>query len=416
MTHLPRLLFALLALAGTASASPDNPWLDRLPLNQAHAGGDLEAPHSTMFAMKTAVAAGADQLEMDVRLSADGVLMVVHDDTVDRTTNGTGPVKAKTAAELQALDSAYWFVPSCWSCRDRDPSEYLLRGIRTGDRPPPPGFSADDFRIPTLREVLETFPDRLLDIEIKGDFPADVPAAHALADLLAEYGRTDDVLVVAFADGLVSAFKDRAPDVHTSPGLGETTEWFFDRTPLPAHKALQVPPTFGDIEVVTPQFVADAHAVGLAVHVWLNGNDEENDAFYSRLLDMGVDGIIVGKPALLQQTLERRGTVFRTPIAFAVGPLEVARRAVRLPVHCPVRAADRCAGRLAIQGTVRGVPLVFDEVDVSLRRGESVTLRLTIGRKARIRTWDDRALDATVTVTPHNADTAATVTPLELVR
>lgn len=408
-------LAALLATSGLAAA--DNVWMRRAPLNQAHAGGDLEAPHSTMYAFKRAVAEGADQLEMDVQLSGDGVLVVVHDDTVDRTTNGTGRVDAHTLAELQALDSAYWFVPSCWSCRDRDPSEYLLRGVRTGQKTPPPGYTPDDFRIPTLREVLETFPDRLLDIEIKGGGAPANAAADALAALLAEFGRTDDVLVVSFDDAVVAYFKSIAPAVHTSPGLGETTDWFFDRRPLPHHKSLQVPPTFSGIEVVSPQMVADAHRFGLAVHVWLNGNDEENDAFYRRLLDMGVDGVIVGKPALFQQTLDARGAAFTTPLAVDAAVVDVRRKAAQVPVSCPVEAADRCAGTLTVAGTLpSGAPLLLGPATVSLRRGEATAVKLGVGRKARVRTWPAGTLGVAAVIEPGNADTAATTTPLTLAR
>ena len=77
------------------------PWLARKPLNIAHAGGDLESPHETMYAYRQAVAAGADMLEMDLRLSRDRQLMVIHDDTLDRTTNATGAVRGRTDSQRQ---------------------------------------------------------------------------------------------------------------------------------------------------------------------------------------------------------------------------------------------------------------------------------------------------------------------------
>ena len=104
-----------------------------------------------MYAYRQAVAAGADMLEMDLRLSRDGQLMVIHDDTLDRTTNTTGAVRDRTAAELQTLDNANWFVPNCWSCHDRLAAEYMLRGVRTGARPAPAGYTAADFSIPTMK-------------------------------------------------------------------------------------------------------------------------------------------------------------------------------------------------------------------------------------------------------------------------
>jgi glycerophosphoryl diester phosphodiesterase len=140
--------------------------LDR-PLVIAHAGGDFEAPHSTMYAFTEAALAGTDVLEMDVMLTADDVLVVHHDDTVDRTTETTGAVRDLTYAELAALDNAHWFVPGTWSDQSLPADAYELRGIRTGERPPPPGYGPDDFRIETFRAVAEAFPDHVLDVELK---------------------------------------------------------------------------------------------------------------------------------------------------------------------------------------------------------------------------------------------------------
>ena len=101
-------------VAPTTTAPPP-PTLEQLlargRLNVAHAGGELEGPDETIFAFRQALANGADVLEMNVQLSADGQVVLHHDATVDAKTNGTGPVVAKTAAELNALDAAYWWVP-----------------------------------------------------------------------------------------------------------------------------------------------------------------------------------------------------------------------------------------------------------------------------------------------------------------
>ena len=155
-----------LTVAMLGSARPAAALIDPRPVaNLAHAGGDYEAPHSTIFAMRTAVEAGADIIDLDLRLSGDGVIMVQHDDTVDRLTGDTGAVTSFTAAQLQAMDNAYWFVPNCWSCHDRAPSEYRYRGVRTGAIAPPAGASAGEFGIPTLEQVVERFPDRRLNVE-----------------------------------------------------------------------------------------------------------------------------------------------------------------------------------------------------------------------------------------------------------
>jgi len=401
------------AAAPAREAPPADAWLRRRPLNIAHAGGDLEAPHETMSAYVTAVRAGADVLEMDVRLSADDQLVVVHDATVDRTTGATGPVRDRTAAELQQLDNAYWFVPGCWSCHDRPESEYVYREIRTGVKPPPRGFTPADFTIPTLRQVFDRFPDRLLDIEIK-DGPDGMRAAEKLAALLHETGRGDRVAVASFDDAILEHFKALAPEVATSPGLARMTGWFFDRTPMPEHRVLQVPPVYTGLTVVTPEFVADAHRLGLAVHVWFNGDDDDVPAVWDALLDMGVDGLITGKPKLLQQTLDRREQVFRVAPA-VTGPLGTGFLQARLPVHCPALAADRCRAVVLVVSPIgpRGstVPLALGLAD--LAPGTGGVARLLAPTPPGMWRRAERA-GITAVFRPGNADTAPATVPVSL--
>lgn len=404
---------ASVAASPPSEAPPADAWLQRRPLNIAHAGGDLEAPHETMFAYVSAVQAGADMLEMDVRLSADGQLMVVHDDTLDRTTNATGALRDLTTAQLQQLDNAYWFVPGCWSCHDRPASEYRYRGVRTGAKAPPPGFTPDDFAIPTLQQIFDRFPDRLLDIEIK-DGPDGMAAAEKLAAVLQQTGRGDRVTVASFDDAILDHFKAFAPDVATSPGLGRMTQWFFDRVPMPEHKVLQVPPVYSGITVVTPDFVADAHRLGLAVHVWFNGNDDDVPSEWNALLDMGVDGLITGKPKLLQQTLDQRGDIFRS--AFAVtGALRPGFLQASLPLQCPALAADRCRAIVLVVAPVgwRGspVPLALGRVD--LAPGTSGSARLVAPVPPGLWQPAERA-GITALFWPDNPDTAGGGVPIHL--
>ena len=195
------------------------------PVVIGHAGGDRSWPHSTMFGFREAAVAGTDVLEMDVMLTGDGVLVVQHDDTVDRTTEATGRVRDMIYAEIQALDNAYW-ASGEWGNQDLPVEDYTRRGIRTGDREPPPGYTPDDFRVETFRNVAETFPDHVLDIEIKvprGDDGEDdlefaIEGARVLAAEIEELGRTDSVVVVSFNDDVIAAFNELAPDVATSPG------------------------------------------------------------------------------------------------------------------------------------------------------------------------------------------------------
>ncbi len=276
-------------------------------LTLAHAGGDQAYPHSTMFAYRNAVADGADVLELDVQLTADDVLVVQHDDTVDKTTEATGPVIELTLEELQALDNAYWFSPQCWPCQDRPTAEYVYRGMRTGEVEPPEGFSADDFRVATLREVSETFPDHVLDIEIKGNEESGPATARALAAELADLGREDSAVVVSFSDAIVDVFHEAAPDVAVSPGTDRLTDWFLNGTELePYFSVVQIPPFSSGIAVATPETIARAHDEGLTVWVWPDdAGTQENTDFYLELISYGVDGVIAGRPAEMTAAIDQ---------------------------------------------------------------------------------------------------------------
>src|SRR5207245_1691073 len=144
-----------------------------------------------------AAALGAVVLDGDVRLSADGVLVVHHDDTVDTTTEATGAVADKTYAELFALDHAYRYTPYAADCSDCPEQDYVYRGVRTGRRPPPPGATADDFVIPRARDLFERFGDRFLNLEIKGSGAPAQAAADALIALIVEFHALDRVVVAS---------------------------------------------------------------------------------------------------------------------------------------------------------------------------------------------------------------------------
>ena len=301
-------LTPVVAFGATAEQTTGNPWLERRVLNIAHQGGEIEAPSNTLYALKTAKAKGSEVLEIDVHATADRELVVLHDDTVDRTTNGKGRVDAMTLEEIQKLDAAHWFVEGCGTCHGKPAADYGLRGYATGERKlngRMKQYSPSDFTIPTLREVLQTFPDDFINIEIKSTAPQTAPYEKELAELLAEFGRTDDTLVVSFLDQAIEAFKAYAPDVHTATATGETAAfWASAQGPLPGapnprYQALQVPIQLNGVTVVTPEFVAKAHANGLAVHVWTINDRAEMES----LLDMGVDGIMTDRPTLLEAVL-----------------------------------------------------------------------------------------------------------------
>jgi glycerophosphoryl diester phosphodiesterase len=279
-----------------------NPWLDRRVIHWAHQGGAREAPSSTLFALRQAVANGADALELDVHATSDGEIVVCHDATVDRTTGRTGAIADMTLAEVRACDNAYWWVPGEVVAHDRAEDAYVYRGKAPADQ---------DFGIATLREVLEAFPDTFLNFDIKQTAPDVKPYEQAVADLLREFGRVDDVIVASFNDHATNAFSAIAPEISTSLGLQGTAEFYFavrDGNPPPAtrHHALQVPPESGGTEIVTSQFVEAAHEHGLAVHVWTIDDEPEME----RLLDLGVDGIMTDRPSALEAVLQRRGATY----------------------------------------------------------------------------------------------------------
>jgi glycerophosphoryl diester phosphodiesterase len=316
LLSLLALLLASPALLALAEPAGDH-WLERRVLNIAHQGGEFEAPSDTLYALKTAVEKGADVLEVDVHATApegDGerAIVAIHDTTVDRTTDGSGRVDAMTLAEVQALDAAHWFVPgigTCnpdFGCEKPEDARYVFRGAAHGDESTlPDGYEPADFRIPTLGEILEAFPDQLINIEIKRTVPDTEPYEDLVADLLAEFDRTDDVIVVAFSDLAVEKFKLHAPDVDTAVATAQaaafksSAEGPLPGAPNPRYVALQVPITFEGVQVVSEDFVRDAHANGLAVHVWT-----VNDADDMRwLIEIGVDGIMTDVPTLLEEIL-----------------------------------------------------------------------------------------------------------------
>ncbi len=275
-----------------------NPWLERRILNWAHQGGAKEAPSSTLFAMREAVANGAHAIELDVHMSADGVLMVCHDATVDRTTNGSGAIAALTLAELRALDNAYWWTEGSVVDHDNpDPGAYVHRGKAADD---------SDFRIATLDEVLTAFPDTYLNFDIKQTAPAVPSYEEPLAAALRDHGRAGKTIVASFNDLATDRFRALAPEFDTSLGTNGTAEFYRavragQEPPETPAVALQVPHTFGDTVLVDADFVVAAHAAGLAVHVWTIDDDEE----MAELIGLGVDGVMTDRPTALAAQLAK---------------------------------------------------------------------------------------------------------------
>lgn len=265
--------------AGQKQAVTDHRWQV-----VAHQGGNHLRPDNTMLAFEHAVELGVDALEMDVHSTADGVLVVIHDETVDRTTNGSGAVKDMTFAELRELDAAY-----NWPHHENsDEHPYRGRGIR----------------IPSLEEVLRRFPDMPMTIEIK---QADPPVVDRFGELLQRYDREQNTIVASFHPQVMREFRARFPAFATSGVEPEIRTFYAMKTVFagwlypPPMEAFQVPETSGNLRVITPRFVQAAHRRGLNVQVW-TVNDADS---MRRVLAAGADGIITDRPDLLLEVLGR---------------------------------------------------------------------------------------------------------------
>ena len=259
---------------------PGHPYLAGKPLLIAHRGGAGLAPENTLEAFRNAVERwGADMLEMDVRSTRDGEVMVLHDDTVDRTTDGTGRIDELTMAQVQELDAGYRF---------RDPG---------GE----PSFRGKGVRIPRFEEVLEALPGIRMNVEAK-----DGRSAPRLADIILHHGAQARVLVAAEFER-----NRRAVLGYPGPWGASRTDLYkfflavyapFGRAFTPSCDALQIPEAHRGIPVLTRRFLREAHERNLPIHLWT----VDDPADMERLLDMGVDGIQTDRPDLLARVLCRR--------------------------------------------------------------------------------------------------------------
>jgi glycerophosphoryl diester phosphodiesterase len=262
-----------------------HPYFDvPVPTVIGHRGASGELPENTLASFGHAVADGAAILESDVHVTSDGALVLIHDDVLDRTTDGTGRVADHTLAELRALDAGHRFE-------------------RDGDFP----FRGKGLGIPTLYECLRTFPQLRWNLEIKERIPALIEGTVAV---VRELGMEARVLLAAAEDPIMADLRAHVAKVGARCAIGASTgdvvgfvrSALDGQAPPPGAMALQVPPGFANRPLVTREFVAHAHTHGLFVHVWtVNEPDEMH-----RLLDLGVDGIMSDFPARVAKVLAIR--------------------------------------------------------------------------------------------------------------
>jgi glycerophosphoryl diester phosphodiesterase len=311
------LLAAVVAtLLPAAVAEAQNRWREPKAINIAHQGGEDEFPSNTMYAFREAVKAGADMLELDIGVTKDDEVIVMHDTTVDGKTNGRGNVSSLTLRQIRRLDAAYWFAPRA---KDHYSHElprraYRFRGIATGDRKPPKGYRAADFRVPTLRAVMRAFPRTPINVEIKGRTPDEETAeyvrnAEVLAHLLSNTKRRD-LIVVSFQQAAVDRFHELAPRIDLAPGIAGAAAWILGgESPGEGVVAFQVPITYGFggtlLTITTRENVARAHEQGYAWQNWFSRDDRDYPPTWRRLVDMCVDGIMTSRPIALERVLRR---------------------------------------------------------------------------------------------------------------
>jgi glycerophosphoryl diester phosphodiesterase len=252
-----------------------------VPLLIAHRGGSGLAPENTLAAFSSAVERwGADMIELDVHATRDGECAVIHDATVDRTTDGTGRVADMTLDQLRSLDAGYRFTPD------------------GGETFP---FRDTGVVIPTLDEVLEALPATPITVEVKAG-AAQAPLFRAVDRLAAHHrvvaaGMHDrDRTAFASYSGPVSASTEQLRRFYVRHRL------FIGRFLPPPADVVQVPETWEGRRVVTPRFVRDLRSRHIPVHVWT----VDDPADMRRLLDWGVAGIITDRPDILARVLQER--------------------------------------------------------------------------------------------------------------
>lgn len=269
---------------GDRGAQGPKGWPDK-PVNIAHRGGKDIVPENTLVGFCEGLRAGADVVELEVHLTADGHLVVIHDDTVDRTTDGSGLVREMTLRQVKELDAGYWLT---------------CDGGKTYPR------RGQGVVVPTLEEVYKEFPDVPINVEIKEEQPN---IEQALWRVIEEAEAADRTLVVSGKTSIIRRFrKISGGQVATGSSIMEILVFYLlsrlglSRLLRPSFQALQVPEGYRNIlRLVTPRFVQDAHQLGVRVDVWTINTEPD----MLRVLGSGADGIMTDRPDILAQLLHR---------------------------------------------------------------------------------------------------------------
>jgi glycerophosphoryl diester phosphodiesterase len=260
------------------------------PLVYAHRGGAALRPENTLTAFDHGLALGADGLELDVHLSRDGVVVVHHDPTLERTTNARGAIRLKTAAELAGVDAGHRFRGEDSHSLPAEAGSHKEEGKEPPDEFP---YRGKGIGVPTLREVLARYAVPLI-IELK---TPEAALARATVDELRAADAVGRVALGSFYSQGLHAARAYEPRLATGAAR-EETRWALYKSwvhwPLRrvAFREFQVPERSGRTQIVTPRFVRHAHRAGVSVKVWTVNAHEDIE----RLLGWGVDAIISDRP------------------------------------------------------------------------------------------------------------------------
>jgi glycerophosphoryl diester phosphodiesterase len=243
---------------------------DKRPLVIAHRGGAGLSPENTLFAFRRSWKLGADVLEMDIRETMDGNLVVIHDKTVNRTTDGEGEISQMTLEDVKKLNAGFKF---------------------TADNGQTFPFREQKITIPTLKEVFEALPEARFNIEIKNE---SLTVAGSLCSLIREHKLSERVVVASVNQTNLDNFRRQCAEIATSAGFSEVLKFVtYHKTGLgesysPNMSVLQTIENLGGLQVVSKESVETAHKLNLQVHVWtINQPEDMQRLIKSRKLKKG---------------------------------------------------------------------------------------------------------------------------------
>jgi glycerophosphoryl diester phosphodiesterase len=257
------------------------------PLVLGHRGAAAHAPENTLAGFARGLELGAQVIESDVQSSRDGVPILLHDESLERTTNGEGAAEERSLVELKRLDAGFRFALE-------------------GSGPDFP-FRGRGIEIPSLEEAFEAFPRARFNLELKSPRP---DLSQSVVRLVERFGRASTTLLTSGDDAIMARLRRTLAAATIEPAVGASTGDIVavvraaqgGEPPPGDAMALQIPTEFGGRPLVTPELIRHAHQHDIQIHVWTINDPDEMDA----LFDLGVDGIVSDFPERVVARVERR--------------------------------------------------------------------------------------------------------------